>query len=296
MKLLKKYHNSFFNYLLDSVQTICYLTNTNLLCRQLYFVSDPSHLVKTTRNNLLSSKPGGTRYLWNGSEMAWSIISNLYHDVSAAGPESLTSLHKLTIRHIYPNTFDKMKVRYAAQILSSSVANAVKEMGHPIFAKFIRMMNQFFDICNSSIGQRSPLKAPFYYPDDSRLIWLESTFVVFFVKWEENVKVRRKRNGECFTEAEKQKMKLSKATHEGLVFTALSLVGITRSLLAAGAEYVIMRRISQDVLEAFFGNVRESGGYSKNPNMKEFNQRMHAINFNRSLKRKYSGNVEVDHT
>lgn len=226
--------------------------------------------------------------------MTWTIISRLYHDVSASGPESLTKLHKITIRHIYPNSYDKMKVRYASQILSNSVSNAAREKGYPIFAKFIKLMNDFFDICNSSTGQRNPLKAPFYSQDDNRLIWLESTFVGFFQKWIENVKVRCKRNGECFTEAEKQKMVLSNSTQEGLIITARSLAAITKALLASGAEYVILKRISQDVLEAFFGNVRESGGYNRNPNMNEFGQRMHTINFNRNLKRKFTGNVSFE--
>lgn len=38
----------------------------------------------------------------------------------------LSGLSRLTETHIYPNSFEKMKVKYAVQILSNSVANGFR--------------------------------------------------------------------------------------------------------------------------------------------------------------------------
>ena len=44
----------------------------------LFFISDPPHLIKTLRNNLESSKFGGTRCLWVGEvNLKFSIFVNI---------------------------------------------------------------------------------------------------------------------------------------------------------------------------------------------------------------------------
>lgn len=70
----------------------------------------------------------------------------------------------------------------------------------------------------------------------------------------------------------------------------MSMVNIIRETLDHGADFISLRRISQDVLESFFGHIRSAGGNSFNPNIMEFAQRAHSINFHKSLK-KVKGNV-----
>lgn len=275
----------------SNIPTFFYL----FIFRKLFFISDPSHLIKTTRNNLWSSYPGGSKYLWNGEDMTWSMIANIFHESRCDTPQCLVKLPKLSVRHIYPNSYDKMKVNFAAQVLSNSVANEVKQSGNKVLGEFLAMMNTFFDICNSSIGQSNPTKAPFHTTDDPRLSWLKEDFVGHLNSWSATVNCRLKKNGEMFTPIEKEKMKLSHATHNGLIFTALSLVSVTKIMLNSGAEYVILKRLSQDVLEAFFGHIREQGGCSRNPNMPEFSQRMHTVNVMRSLKRKATPTGNISH-
>ena len=62
---------------------VCRTVNLFRPNRFIYFISDPPHLVKTSRNCLLSSKSGpaqGKRYMWNaGKYIVWQHISKIYH-------------------------------------------------------------------------------------------------------------------------------------------------------------------------------------------------------------------------
>lgn len=65
---------------------------------------------------------------------------------------------KLTDIHIAPNNFEKMKVRYATQVLSATVAAGLQKLIISSFipndalvtVNFIRKMNDLFDMYNSS--------------------------------------------------------------------------------------------------------------------------------------------------
>ena len=82
--------------------------------KQLIFlrhISDAPHLVKTARNCLFNSELGKhTRLMWNGKELIWSHIAQLYHSDME---QALHQLPKLTPDHINLTSFSKMKVSLA---------------------------------------------------------------------------------------------------------------------------------------------------------------------------------------
>ncbi len=97
--------------------------------RDLYFFSDPPHLIKTTRN-CWSSKH---RTLWvcltfkpnqvesiivmqkNGKEIAWGHLVDLYYrDKGKAS--GLAMVPKLKLEHLQLTSFSKMRVDLAAQV------------------------------------------------------------------------------------------------------------------------------------------------------------------------------------
>ena len=88
--------------------------------RFIYFFSDAPHLVKTVRNCLFSSGFGKrTRLMWNGKELIWGHIAELYHsDVEQA----LHQLPKLTPDHINLTFIFEKEVSLAVQVLSKTVA------------------------------------------------------------------------------------------------------------------------------------------------------------------------------
>ena len=98
----------------------------NLLApsRYIYFFSDAPHLLKTSRNCLFNSGTGKhSRLMWNGCDMIWNHISSLYY---ADLDQDLHQLPKLTPDHINLTSFSKMKVNLAAQVLSNTMALALR--------------------------------------------------------------------------------------------------------------------------------------------------------------------------
>ena len=92
--------------------------------RCIYFFSDAPHLVKTARNCLFNSGFGKhSRLMWNGKELIWNHIAQLYHSDME---QALHQVPKLTPDHINLNSFSKMKVNLAVQVLSKTVALALR--------------------------------------------------------------------------------------------------------------------------------------------------------------------------
>ena len=54
-------------------------------------------------------------------------------------------------------------------------------------------------------------------------------------------------------------MVLSDVAKDGLLVSCFSMHAIVTGTLAAGAEYVLARRVNQDPLEAYFGHQRQRG-------------------------------------
>ena len=106
-------------------------------------------------------------------------------------------------------------------------------------------------------------------------------------EWEASVDGRKD-----LSDADKQKMCISRETLEGLRFTGMSLdcallviqleililfltaksfVELARYLLKQpGVNFVLSAKLSQDPLESFFGKQRMRGGYCDNPNVATF--------------------------
>ena len=99
----------------------------------IYFIADPPHLLKTTRNCLASSKrnlwvsrvynaPLHTHTLYyyvlqcQGQTLGWRHIIDLYNRNMGAAT-GLSMVPKLKYEHVYLNSFSKMCVDLAAQVL-----------------------------------------------------------------------------------------------------------------------------------------------------------------------------------
>lgn len=125
---------------------IYYTVNLFAPQRKIYFFSDVPHLIKTSRNCLYSSgrRVGDvhTRCMWNDDKyLLWSFVAQVYYrDQEGA------------IQHLPKITLDHIKVNYAIQVFSKSMANALRYFNPngeaDELAKFIGMVNDFFDMAN----------------------------------------------------------------------------------------------------------------------------------------------------
>ena len=98
---------------------------TNPYSRSLVFcVSDIPHIIKKARNNLSKSRAdlaqkGATRSMeYKSKPIVWDTIEAFFEEDSRRG---VRVLHKLKPRHIYLNSFTKMRVNLAAQASKGSI-------------------------------------------------------------------------------------------------------------------------------------------------------------------------------
>ena len=243
--------------------------------------------------NLYSSGAGGTRFLWkDGKHVLWEHISRCYFADLELG---LHQLPKLTIEHIHLTSYAKMKVNLAVQILSKSMAEALRR-SLPLdevseTAKFCQLMNDFFDCCNvrsphEHQRKQNQLLAPYEKADDPRFVWLVDTFLQYFIDWKEGVN-----NREGFTADQKVRMFISVQTYEGLQMSVNSLVDCTKFLLENGVPYVLTERFMQDCLEEYFGHQRQHGRRSDKPDAVEFGYNDRILQTQRNAGLVSQGNV-----
>jgi len=227
--------------------------------RSIFFFCDTPHLLKTVRNNLLKAKeflvPSGTVKMSD-----YRVL--LQHDLNPT--TGLRAVPKLTEMHIWPNNFQKMSVRIAAQLFSNSVAAGLelykihvpglKDSDATI--QFTRRINDLFDLLNGRLpkdGIRADSERDKLAELEEASLWLDN--------WERYINTLSE---------PKQKQFLSRQTCHGLRITLKSALDLTTTLLTQGFPYVLTGKFCQDPLEMFFGMIRQSCGGNDHPSPNQF--------------------------
>ena len=78
-------------------------------------------------------------------------------------------------------------------------------------------------------------------------------------------------------------MFLSWQTYEGFQISVKSTIECTKFLLAEGMQYVLTERFCQDPVEEFFGQQRQLGRRSDNPDIRTFGYNSNTIRIERSI-------------
>uniref|UniRef100_A0A2S2NNN9 THAP domain-containing protein 9 n=2 Tax=Schizaphis graminum TaxID=13262 RepID=A0A2S2NNN9_SCHGA len=179
--------------------------------------------------------------------------------------------NKLRKQHIFFFK-QKMKVKLAAQLLSQSVADAIKFCKNNLKLKtflnsdatirFIEIFNTAFDICNSrsanAIGNKKALsKDNFNYVKD---------FTNKFINYVKELKVNDNVNNNMFIPVLQSKRKTG---FIGFIVTLNSILNLYNRYID-NLQFIRTYRLSQDHLELFFGTIRSHGGHNNNPTAKQF--------------------------
>jgi len=263
--------------------------------RHIHFICDQPHVLKTGRNNLShSSFNKSSRLMWNdGQYIIWGHVSDLMTEDMECG---LKLCPKVSMEHINLTPFSRMNVRYAAQILSASVATALSEFGPPEAkgtAEYCLMFDKFFDCMNvrnsvEVISKKKPFLAPYTSVDDERFSWLINNFLQYFSRWKQSIE---NRPGQ-FTPLDKSKMFISWQTHEALQITCFSIIDLIKFLLNNNVQYVFTERFCQDPLENYFGRQRSMGRRSDNPSISQFGYNDNTIRRTKIFKPIKNGNSQ----
>eukprot|EP00794_Sanderia_malayensis_P002273 gene2273-2612_t len=267
--MARRYHPQFIRFCLSlqakssSAYVVYYSSNHASPDRKIFFISDVPHLVKTTRNCLLSSgfNDNSERLMLNNDKyLLWSHISQAFHKDLQFG---LHRLIKIGPEHINVSPFGKMSVPYGVQVLSKTMCNALLHCfpsgEADETAKLCSLVNDFFDICNvrstsEYLRRRNQNLEPFKSVSDPRLAWLKDVFLAYFESWLQKIEEKSD-----VTKEEESEMFISRQTFEGYKITVSSTIEIIKFLLMKGTKYVLTERLMQDVLEEYFGYQRAHG-------------------------------------
>ena len=234
-------------------------------CPPIYFVHDMCHAIKLVRNAWQFRKS-----LKNdkGELIEWRYLVELYNVQSREG---LKSANKLSHTHIYFHN-NKMKVKYAVQLLSRSVALSLRfcreDLKLPQFQgseateEFILYMNNIFDLLNSRcLFTRGSNLYTNAMSVENQQTW--------FPVMEETKKYL---NGLTNTKGESLlRSDVRKTGFLGIFCNIHAVQKIFSDHVVNGdLKYLCTYKLSQDPLEHFFGLVRARFGRNNNPTPFQF--------------------------
>jgi len=224
---------------------------------------DPAHMIKLVRNTFGEKKI----FQYKNDYIKFDFIETLFILQEQEGCHLANKLRK---QHIFYFK-QKMKVKLATQLLSKSVADALKFCKYKLniddFAgvdatvNFIELFNSAFDILNSrsinAVGEKKAMcKENFQYIAE---------FTEIFTEYVKDLKVKEKNDFVPVLESNR------KTGFIGILVCLNSLLQLHSKLIVTGVlEYFKVYKISQDHLELFFGSIRAQGGYNNNPTARQF--------------------------
>jgi len=245
---------------------------------------DACHMLKLMRNALAEK---GVLLSPSGDEIKWQYIKNLQAVQSKEGLKAGNKLHE---RHIQWQK-QKMKVKIAAQTLSSSVADALefcdKNLKLTEFSdcsetvEFIRVIDRLFDVLNSRNPLAKGYKCPLKTENESR--W--RPFLLSAIDYLKGIKLQ---NGQLMCES------VRKIGVIGFISSAISVMHIFDCLVKQQhvLKYVLCYKFSQDHLELFFSVVRSRGGSNNNPSVVQLRATWKRLLTHNRVKAIASGNCE----
>lgn len=249
---------------------------------KIYFIPDACHNLKLARNTL-----GNCRVLKSNSGFVrWEHISCLHNLQQVI---QLKFGNKISGSHIKWHN-NKMKVKYAAQTLSSSTANALhflkqnisEFLNCDVTEEYCRVIDHLFDFLNYKSIFSKNFKSPIHIKTIDSLEKKIVPLITYLYTLEFDNKPLSKTNKKTFI--------------IGFAVAVKSLFSIARSVFANDTlkfDYILTYKFSQDHLELLFGQIRQRGGSNNNPNIVQFKTAMKQILLKNAIKCKNNGNCNT---
>lgn len=226
---------------------------------EVYALYDYPHLIKSIRNTLLKTHISFIdKDYEEKQEASFQIIHAIYHEEENFFCKKLS---KLTRAHVYPNAFEKMRVKFAVQVLSNTTAAAIRSIcdeDQNLFirkniskfaiptAKFCEMFNRCFDSLNK-FPIFNKLKQGATTNDLDAHNFLKNEMLNFLSSLEYNT------DAKCI---------------DGLIQTIKAILSIAEFYFKIDNDisFIKSSHLNQDPLENFFGKLRAAGGFNRHPN------------------------------
>lgn len=223
----------------------------------IYAFFDTQHLIKSVRNILTKNDIKTTDGI-----ISWKIIDQLYaidrQGITRMCPK-LTDDHVVIIKH---NSFKKMRVKLATQVLSKTIASAIEicvkyknctsaetKKALPT-SKFTRKLNNLYDVFNSQkMNSCDDFKAPINKNKTEWKTFLETMRTYLgSIEIIKNDPLEKKKNVKAFN---------------GFIQNINAIFKMSETIFSNldGIQYILLGRLCQDVVENLFTRLRGSGGY-----------------------------------
>ena len=247
--------------------------------KKIFLMFDPPHLLKCTRNNLMKYT-----FRFSNYSACWKDIIDFYEKDKLL---PIRAAPKLTEKHVHPTNFQKMKVKYATQIFSHTVAAAIctySSVGSLApsalgTAELLSRFDSLFDCVNSSNLQSTKKLRSAITEKSSHVAFLQES-----INQINGIKVL---NGNQDVTSRIKSMK-------GWLVTLNAIISIWNKLKTLhNFQFLFTRRLNTDPLENFFGTIRKQGGNSDNPTPVQFTRAFRKLFFS-SLLTSSTGNCAED--
>lgn len=239
--------------------------------KNIYILLDAAHMLKLWRN--IFGNPKLKIFDLDGNEISWRFVVKL-HELQDR--EGLLAGNRVRKRHIYFEN-NKMKVRLAAQLLSTSTADALDYLNYDLklaefqnseaTVKFIRQADIVFDILNS---KNFLAKKKINKPLSSANIHIVKSLCQQAKEYILGLQVASFEYG-------RWQPPLSilnsvwKTGFLGFLCCMDSVLGLYSTWVETQhLRFIPTYKLSQDHLETFFCAVRSRGGWNNNPNAQQF--------------------------
>ena len=246
-----------------------------------FYMYDPPHLIKSIRNNLYKYT-----FQFDKNKIAkWDIKQKFFVRDSK---ENIRLCPKLTEQHIKLEGFSKMKVKFATQIFSRTLAAGLNLLA-PLLGKeakttaeFVFKFNDLFDVMNSS--QMSTSNPNLCALKDGSL---HMKFIHNFKQWLNTLTILKG------TSVMNKKIKCISGWQ--LTLTAVEqLWPVLRD--SHGFDFLLTQRLNTDPIENLFSEIRQKGGNCSNPTPYNFARIIKQVTCQRLFNPIEGGNCELDLT
>lgn len=230
--------------------------NENL---KIFIFADVPHLIKLLRNHFLDQ---GFLFPWLQKFISRKALDEL---LTVSSSSDLKIAHKLTKQMLDVQGSARQRVSPATKLFSRKMANAlalsglrghIKHSNYEYLSAFIRLVNNWFDLHNSVslFGKHEGVNA--YCGSDGQKKILDDMTLVM-----KNMRVEPHQSCLPF--------------QNGIIISNESLKGLYDYVRSTyGVQYIITRRLNQDILESFFGYIRSMGRAYDHPSALQFIYRM----------------------
>ena len=246
--------------------------------KKVFVIYDPPHLLKNVRNNLRRNG-----FLVNGKEVSWAHVKDFYY---LDKRNQIRVAPKLTDKHIELPPFAALRVKYAAQVLSHSVASGLALLAASgIFsedvlstAHFLENFDQLFNAFNSG-NLRSSQKMGHGLSEHSG----HHEFLRNALEWLQSISLpptSRVRKLPCLT---------------GWKMGIRALLLWDDLHTEHGVKFLLTNRLNQDCLENLFSTIRGKGGHGDNPSAQQFRIRLRQTMVDSFFVHSQSSNCKEDY-